>query len=577
MGASEKNSTSWLASPSDSQEARAGIVIFGPVDVWTPENAKMLRENLKGVKIIECSDFTELANRTVEFDISIILCQARTDEELGLCFSAIAAAKNPVSVGLSTVALITPDLEHPQVTLFEKKGLVQALKSSITAKALRIKLDLFLSRLKGAHKDLKQKYPADYRIKIPASGNRSEETAVIFDESSNPDRSSIEQGVSTSTPSNRDDLLSVNSEPQESRLPSESEADSSAMAVTVSETPKPAAETAPRITLVEDVFDHLVLISSRSEDLVLAAKVSAKVRMNFHVFQQASPDILQFMARYPGSLVFWDVDHADAEDSKNPSSVENVGLMLSKSAEPCRVVTISDQAINCFPYLFNYSRQAFTNNIQRRDNPAALEIYSCLVENILSKNRFGLEQFFKGGSKRQEITLSTAAHRVAAIEATRGFLVKQGVPPRLGGQVGHAVEELLLNAIFDAPIDASHERYRLHADRMADFSFSKKETVTLSIMSNDEYIGVAVTDQFGSLNLNEVLAHLSRNYRTEDYLSEKSDENGLGLNNVVESGFSLLLSTVPGESTDAILFFPKARNHKEFKTKFKFLSVVRQK
>jgi hypothetical protein len=151
-------------------------------------------------------------------------------------------------------------------------------------------------------------------------------------------------------------------------------------------------------------------------------------------------------------------------------------------------------------------------------------------------------------------------------------LEKNGLTPRLSNQVAQETDELLLNAIFDAPVDEEGAHYRKKLERNAQFPLDKKEEVILSVMSNHRFLGVSIKDQFGSLDLGKLIPSLHRNYRTDGY--QPNEGAGLGLNKVVESGFSLFLVSLAGESTEAMLFFPCSKNHAEFKSKFRFLSAV---
>jgi hypothetical protein len=92
------------------------------------------------------------------------------------------------------------------------------------------------------------------------------------------------------------------------------------------------------------------------------------------------------------------------------------------------------------------------------------------------------------------------------------------------------------------------------------YKFNQQEKITLSAFKNDEYYAIFVQDYFGSLDPNSVLNNLQR--------------TGLGLNTVIESGFSLHVVTHPGEMTAVSIFIPNVKSYVSFRKAFRFFSVT---
>ena len=66
----------------------------------------------------------------------------------------------------------------------------------------------------------------------------------------------------------------------------------------------------------------------------------------------------------------------------------------------------------------------------------------------------------------------------------RKFLSDEGMSPRLGNLVDQACDELLLNAIYHAPVDKKGTHYQESKDKSFAYPFRKAEEVTISLMSN---------------------------------------------------------------------------------------------
>src|SRR5262249_23345514 len=149
-----------------------------------------------------------------------------------------------------------------------------------------------------------------------------------------------------------------------------------------------------------------------------------------------------------------------------------------------------------------------------------------------SKEAGGLAAFLAAGSNPQKIRLTRSTHKRAAIEAIQNHLQKQGVRGRLAALVAQATDELILNAIFDAPLDNHGSSLRHTLSRDSDFELAEREQVEIEVGSSGSYMGVSVTDQFGTLKRKTILNALNTNSKTQ----------GLGLYKTLNSGLSLAFS-----------------------------------
>jgi hypothetical protein len=311
------------------------------------------------------------------------------------------------------------------------------------------------------------------------------------------------------------------------------------------------------------------LISPRNDDLTFAAEISRRTGASFHYFHEADESLQNFLARFPETIVFWDIDHADASNSQSNHSAENIGLTLTRLIPPMQIFAISNENINRLPYIFNYQKHVFAHCLFR-GNQGSIGVYSKIVSKMMSQDPFDIQGYFGDDAKSQKITITQNSHRAAAVTATERFLTKCGLIPRLSSQAAQAADELILNAIHSAPIDSSGNHYRKALEQPANFRFSTREQITLSVFQNDSFYAISVRDHFGSLKADEVLNHLQKNYTQES----TATSSGLGLNSVVGSGFSLLIAVKPNVLTEVSIFFPNAKSYRSFRRTFRFLSVT---
>jgi hypothetical protein len=164
------------------------------------------------------------------------------------------------------------------------------------------------------------------------------------------------------------------------------------------------------------------------------------------------------------------------------------------------------------------------------------------------------------------------------MEASQTVLRKLGLPSRIASATSQAIDELLMNAIFDAPVDKQGSHSRKREMRNAEFELGVREQVELELGWSDVAIGVRVSDNFGSLTKEELLAFLSKNYQEAAFSPAKAERqekgSGLGLYGITQSGLSVLFVSKPGVRTEVILIIPRAPDVRQFRSSFRFLSIL---
>jgi hypothetical protein len=226
-----------------------------------------------------------------------------------------------------------------------------------------------------------------------------------------------------------------------------------------------------------------------------------------------------------------------------------------------------------YPHL--YKVPVYGHYLHRRFAGAATELYARIARAALETDPpFGLARYLPEGAQVREIVLSRSGHKTAAIEAIQSSLTKQGLKGRLAASVAQAADELILNAIFDAPSEG-RERTRHKELRDADFELAENARITVEFGQAEGYMAVGVGDRFGTLTRRTVLDSLRKHLEKEggDATKVKVGESGLGLHGIVRSGLSLIYVNKGRVGTQMILVFPKVENFRDFRTGFRFLSL----
>lgn len=272
-----------------------------------------------------------------------------------------------------------------------------------------------------------------------------------------------------------------------------------------------------------------------------------------------------FLVEFPHAIVFWDLDAQAATPA--------LGALIATTAQISRVFALGSLPIYQYPVLFQNS--CFTHFLALEKFQLDHPLIEHVMENNIGGSHSGLLSYFPDGTRVQSIELHASGEKAAAVDAVQSFLGKLGVSERVALLAAQGADELLMNAIFDAPINSEGKRFRKGLERHSQFVLDSGERIVLQIAATEEYVGMSVSDSYGSFARETLLRFLSKNYSSGEYTVWKNDPGaGLGLYNLVHSGMSLVFFSEPRVRTDACLFFVNCTRFKDFREGFQFISVL---
>jgi hypothetical protein len=174
----------------------------------------------------------------------------------------------------------------------------------------------------------------------------------------------------------------------------------------------------------------------------------------------------------------------------------------------------------------------------------------------LSHDLFGLHKYFPWGTTTFSMKVNNYDDKTEAISIIMQYAETAGMRGPVRERIQLACDELMMNALYHAPVDEQgRERYR---DK------SRKELAKLSEVSptqvqygcSGRYFGVSVRDVFGSLNRGKILDYLTRiSQGVGATIETKTTGAGLGIVSVAQSVSKLIYNIIPGVSTEVIALF----------------------
>ncbi|MBA3451540.1 MAG: hypothetical protein H0T42_00420 [Deltaproteobacteria bacterium] len=239
----------------------------------------------------------------------------------------------------------------------------------------------------------------------------------------------------------------------------------------------------------------------------------------------------------PGAIAFVDCDLL--------SQVYNVvtaPIVALIDESPAETLTKTVRLLGSFPTVSHFVAASLLSG------PLARTHMTMLLERLAN----GAEHSMLGKSGVGRVALLTrASRREARFERMSEFYSKHGLSARTLSAINDVYEELVTNALYDAPVDAGFfpkavprtEDVELPVDRACEISYGMEEGTAF----------IRIRDTFGALKRSRLLDVLHRCSTGEVELDESRGGAGLGLWRVFSAASTISITVAPGNLTDILV------------------------
>ncbi len=190
-------------------------------------------------------------------------------------------------------------------------------------------------------------------------------------------------------------------------------------------------------------------------------------------------------------------------------------------------------------------QQPFDNVIDDAE-PDESELVVTSVK-LLSGDIFGLDKYLSWGAQLQISEVDGYDNKRDAIAEVAEFAKQVGARRKTLAQIENVTDELLMNAIYDAPAAAGNDP--------KDASSEAPKAATISYGCDGRYFGISVVDYYGELKKNTILDNLLRARESGGRPREGSSGAGLGIYFVLSSVSRYIANIQEGVKTEVICLF----------------------
>jgi hypothetical protein len=180
---------------------------------------------------------------------------------------------------------------------------------------------------------------------------------------------------------------------------------------------------------------------------------------------------------------------------------------------------------------------------------------TAMATRVLAGDIFGLEKMMRWGTTVHSQLVGDYQEKSLCISQISEFAELMGVRRKYRESIEQCCDEMLMNALYDAPVDEQGKPIFSEIPTKTRISLRVEQRVVVQYACDGHQFVVSVRDAFGTLERSTVLKYLYKCLHAEQQIDRKSGGAGLGLYLMVNSATTLYFNVLPGVATEAVCVF----------------------
>lgn len=188
------------------------------------------------------------------------------------------------------------------------------------------------------------------------------------------------------------------------------------------------------------------------------------------------------------------------------------------------------------------------------ESPWFMADLTAVLARALGRAPFGIQTQLPWGARTIEYAIASSDEKPRVFAHIERFMADIGMRGRLVEHAKALADEMLMNAIYDAPVDRATGRAK-YADRSRaeHVMLAPTERPSFSFGSDGQRLVMGISDPFGALTAATLKRYIRKGVRRgDDQIDRKEGGAGLGLFLLFEGLNSILVNIDPGRQTEFI-------------------------
>ncbi|NRA63775.1 MAG: hypothetical protein HRU19_04790 [Pseudobacteriovorax sp.] len=249
-----------------------------------------------------------------------------------------------------------------------------------------------------------------------------------------------------------------------------------------------------------------------------------------------------------------------------PIEYHDIFIKIRSSADKTPRILLSQSKIKDLKKLFG---DHISTNILAK-GPSGLVNPRDLItttKKIFHENIFGVEHYLNHGTVSEIYHVRDSKERHEYLDALDDYCKSFHIRTAVRQSVSLFCEELLMNAIYDAPRDEKGVGMYGHKSRRDRILLKPQQAARMEFACDGEKLVVSVSDPFGAITWDVVQKYLARCFSSERKITNLDQDGGagLGLYMCFTAANSFIINVSPEERSEFIGIFdlqcsPKEKN-----------------
>jgi len=235
------------------------------------------------------------------------------------------------------------------------------------------------------------------------------------------------------------------------------------------------------------------------------------------------------------------------QDNRKNLGEEGLSKLMAKNGS----VVILGDSLNDDEIVGLLQKDGLNHLISEHQAPDEAELLITTVK-LASGDIFGVEKYLPWGAKVHERMVKDYGDKSSALNEISAHAKKMGARSAVLTRLEQVVDELLMNAMYDAP---AARKGHTTSEQMDEVRDGRAEDVTLRFGCDGRYLVVSATDRYGELRKNDIFQHLARAREERAPKEDRRNGAGLGLYIVLSSVNRFIANIDPGRQTEVVCVF----------------------
>lgn len=180
---------------------------------------------------------------------------------------------------------------------------------------------------------------------------------------------------------------------------------------------------------------------------------------------------------------------------------------------------------------------------------------SAMATRVLSGDIFGVDKMILWGTQIHSCLVGDYQEKSLCISQISEFAEMMGVRRKYRESIEQCIDEMLMNALYDAPVDDQGKQIFSEIPTKTRISLRLDQKAVVQYACDGHQFVVAVRDAFGTLERSTVLRYLHKCLHSEQQIDRKAGGAGLGLYLMTNASSTVYFNVLPGVATEAVCCF----------------------